>query len=89
MRISSRDATNEPSVTGNVKYENCQKRQRGPQGWAWLTRDGGLRRKKRAELLCRNGMGEADQILGLHPNHASARAINVGNQKEGDGHSKG
>ena len=34
-------------------------------------------------------MGEAYQVLGLHSNHASSRAINVGNKKEGDGHSKG
>ncbi len=40
-------------------------------------------------LAFMQGLREPDQVLRLHANHAFTRTVNVGYQKEGQGHHKG
>ena len=41
------------------------------------------------DLVCMQGLRKTYQILRLHPNQASTRTVNVGNEKECDRDRKG
>src|ERR1700731_2324523 len=52
------------------------------------TDTGGNFARRECLLVCVQALRQADQIKRLHANYASARAINVGYEKEGDRNSK-